>query len=100
LVLESDLPDVPLVVKRQGQPVRGVSARAGRPVLLPAGAGYTVELAAGVPGVGVTPVSFTLPAGGTQRVEVRRRPEFAGEVGRLEAPKPGYSISTLFLSPR
>jgi WD40 repeat protein len=91
VVLDTDAPLVPLVVKREGKAVRGLNPRSHAPVALPAGTGYTVEPVGDVRGLRITPPSFAVAAGATQSIEVRRGPEFAGEVARLPGHRMGYS---------
>jgi WD40 repeat protein len=88
VVLDTDAPAVPVVLKRGGKVVRGLDTRATRPVQLAAAQEYTAEPPDGVTGLRVSPRQFTVAAGATVRIEARREAAFGGEVAMLEGQQP------------
>jgi WD40 repeat protein len=88
VVIDTDTPAVAVVVKRQGHVVRALTPQTGQPAALPIGEGYTVEPLGAPAGLRVAPREFNLGAGQTQRIEVRRGPEFGGEVMQIEGATP------------
>jgi WD40 repeat protein/tRNA A-37 threonylcarbamoyl transferase component Bud32 len=97
VVLDSDTPSVPIVLQRDGKAVRTLSPQSSRPVSLPVG-DYTAE-ASGVSGLRISPGRFHLQEGQTQRIEVRRGRDYAGELTRLEVPS-GQMVHGLSFSAR
>ncbi|HEY7315875.1 MAG TPA: protein kinase [Gemmataceae bacterium] len=98
LVLDTDTPTVPLYISRAGRVVRRLNPPATRPVPLPAGEGYTVDPAENRPGLQISPAPFSLAEGATQRIEVRRKPDFAGEIMRLE--EHSFGVMALAAAPK
>jgi WD40 repeat protein len=85
VVLDTDTPAVPLLVKQNGQAPRMLLPRSRLPARLPAGDNYTVEPAHPVAGLHLSPTKFSLLPGATQRIEARRGPEYVGMIEVLEA---------------
>ena len=90
VLLDTDTPAVPLVVKRGGRMVRVLRGRSGPATFaLQSGEGYVVEPADNVRGLRVSPWEFALAEGATQRIEVRRGPEYVGEIRRYDSKEQG-----------
>jgi WD40 repeat protein len=76
LVIETDDPDVEVVVKQGGKEVRVLDLKTNRQLDLKAGA-YQLELAGGPEGLKLSTDQFTLSRGGRQIVAVRLEPDGA-----------------------
>jgi WD40 repeat protein/tRNA A-37 threonylcarbamoyl transferase component Bud32 len=77
VIVESDDPDVTVIVKDKDERITILDAKTRQKVTLRAG-DYQVEMTGGQPGLGVSAREFALTRGGKQIVQVRWKP--AGEI--------------------
>jgi hypothetical protein len=73
LIIETDDPDVEVIVKRNGEQVQLVDRKTGHEVTLRAGR-YTLELSKGKEGLKLSTTEFTLDRGGKEIARVRFEP--------------------------
>jgi WD40 repeat protein len=85
LVIETDDPDVEVIVKQDGQRVTIVDAKTGRKAELSAGT-YELALSGKADGLRLSADRLTLKRGDRKIVEVRRQPVATGEQPAAEAP--------------
>ncbi len=93
LTIESDDPDVTVIVKQDEQTATIIDAKSGRTIMLRAGT-YRLQLADGNEGLALSTDRFTLERGGKTIVKVRLGPAVISQVRRFEQlPELPYSAA-------
>src|SRR5262249_38081875 len=96
VVIETDDPDVEVILKKDGETAMIMDKKAGRTVTLKAGT-YKLELGEGNSNLTLSTNQFTLERGGKEIVRVRLGPPVIAEIRRFEGHKDFVNTAALCL---